>query len=199
MRIPTCTYRIQLNDDFTFSDLGHILDYLHQLGISTVYASPVTTAFKGSQHGYDVADPLRLNPEIGTIGQWEVLAAALKKYQMDWLQDIVPNHMVYAMENPWLRDVLERGRRSDYYSFFDISEHPVELLGDKIMAPFLGKTLTECLQQGELTLQFTESGFMIRYYDTDYPVAAHLYPWIAHRHRRLSGCTDECPERRTGQ
>src|ERR1700748_1059471 len=105
MRIPTCTYRIQLNDHFTFSDLARILDYLHQLGISPIYASPVTTAFKGSQHGYDVADPLRLSPEIGTVGQWEELAASLKKYDMDWLQDIVPNHMVYSMENPWLRDV----------------------------------------------------------------------------------------------
>ena len=99
MRIPTCTYRIQLNDHFTFSDLGQILDYLHELGISTVYASPVTTAFKGSQHGYDVADPLRLNPEIGTMGQWEALAVSLKKYGMDWLQDIVPNHMAYTIQD----------------------------------------------------------------------------------------------------
>jgi (1->4)-alpha-D-glucan 1-alpha-D-glucosylmutase len=178
MKLPVSTYRIQLHDHFTFKDLAAILDYLHDLGITTVYASPVTTAFKGSQHGYDVADPLRLNPEIGTEEDWTALAVRLKDYGMTWLQDIVPNHMVYALENPWLYDVLERGKASDYYSFFDIGPNPVELPGDKLMAPFLGKMLTECLQQGELTLQYTDRGFMIRYFDNEYPVAAGLYDWI---------------------
>ena len=178
MKLPASTYRIQLHDHFTFKDLTAILDYLHDLGITTVYASPVTTAFKGSQHGYDVADPLRLNPEIGTEEDWTGLAVRMAAYGMTWLQDIVPNHMVYAIENPWLYDVLERGKASDYYSFFDIDPHPVELLGDKLMAPFLGETLTECLQKGQLTLQFTDRGFMIRYFDNEYPVAAGLYGWI---------------------
>jgi len=178
MKLPVSTYRIQLHDHFTFKDLAAILDYLHDLGITTIYASPVTTAFKASQHGYDVADPLRLNPEIGTEEDWTALAVRLKDYGMTWLQDIVPNHMVYALENPWLYDVLERGKASDYYSFFDIDPNPVESLGDKLMAPFLGKTLTECLQQGELTLQYTDRGFMIRYFDNEYPVAAGLYDWI---------------------
>jgi len=110
MKLPASTYRIQLHDHFTFKDLTAILDYLHDLGITTVYASPVTTAFKGSQHGYDVADPLRLNPEIGTEEDWTGLAVRMAAYGMTWLQDIVPNHMVYAIENPWLYDVLERGK-----------------------------------------------------------------------------------------
>ena len=186
MKLPVSTYRIQLHDHFTFKDLAAILDYLHDLGITTVYASPVTTAFKGSRHGYDVADPLRLNPEIGTEEEWTALAARLKDYGMTWLQDIVPNHMVYAPENPWLYDVLERGKASDYYSFFDIGPHPVELPGDKLMAPFLGEMLTECLRKNQLTLQYTDRGFMIRYFDNEYPVAAGLYEWI---------CTiaDGCP------
>ena len=178
MKRPASTYRIQLHDHFTFKDLAAILDYLHDLGITTVYASPVTTAFKGSQHGYDVADPLRLNPEIGTEEDWTALAVRMAAYGMTWLQDIVPNHMVYALDNPWLYDVLERGRASDYYSFFDIDPHPVELPGDKLMAPFLGETLTECLRKNQLTLQYTDRGFMIRYFDNEYPVAARLYDWI---------------------
>ena len=178
MKLPASTYRIQLHDHFTFKDLAAILDYLHDLGITTVYASPVTTAFKGSQHGYDVADPLRLNPEIGTEEEWTALAIRMAAYGMTWLQDIVPNHMVYAPENPWLYDVLERGKASDYYSFFDIGPHPVELLGDKLMAPFLGETLTECLRKNQLTLQYSDRGFMIRYLDNEYPVAAGLYDWI---------------------
>ncbi|MBS1605572.1 MAG: hypothetical protein JST42_23105 [Bacteroidetes bacterium] len=48
MPFPSSTYRIQLNDKFTLRHLGDIIDYLHRLGISTVYASPITTAVKGS-------------------------------------------------------------------------------------------------------------------------------------------------------
>ncbi len=188
MQIPASTYRVQLHEHFTFNDLEAILGYLHELGIGAVYASPVTTAFKGSLHGYDVTDPVHLNPEIGTGEQLERLAASLKQYGMTWLQDIVPNHMAYDSSNPWLYDVLERGRNSDYYRFFDINEKPVEMLGDKLMAPFLGKTLTECLQQKELTLQFTQRGFVIRYYDKDYPVADQRYTWIA-------TIADGCPPR----
>ena len=66
MRIPSATYRVQLHAGFTFRQLRSILDYLHELGISTLYASPITKAIKGSQHGYDAADPLSINPEIGT-------------------------------------------------------------------------------------------------------------------------------------
>ena len=179
MLIPDSTYRIQLNDKFTLRDLAAILDYLHELGVSTIYASPLTTAVKGSTHGYDVTDPLHINAEIGTEEELAALASRLKEYGMTWLQDIVPNHMAYDTANPWLFDVLERGPYSPCYKYFDlITDHPVELLGDKLMAPFLGATLTECLQKGELTLQFTGAGFVIRYYDNDYPVSAALYRWI---------------------
>ena len=186
MNIPTATYRIQLNGLCGFRDLDAILGYLHELGISTVYASPVTRAFKGSNHGYDVADPSELNPEIGTEEEWAALVARLRGYGMTWLQDIVPNHMVYATQNPWLYDVLERGKVSPYYSFFDLHSDPVELLGDRIMAPFLGAPLTECIQRGELTVQYGGDGFVIRYYDTDWPVAIHLYAWIC-------TVTGDCP------
>jgi (1->4)-alpha-D-glucan 1-alpha-D-glucosylmutase len=191
MILPTATYRIQLNDHFGFADLDAILDYLHELGISTVYASPVTTAFTGSQHGYDVADPLRLNPEIGTEEEWAALVARLRGYGMNWLQDIVPNHMVYSTQNPWLYDVLERGKVSPYYSYFDLHPDPIELLGDRIMAPFLGASPSECIQRHELTVQYGRDGFVIRYFDTDWPVAIHLYAWIC-------TVTGDCPEKLSG-
>lgn len=175
---PRSTYRIQLHEKFTFRDLDAILDYLHDLGISTVYAAPITMSAKGSNHGYDVIDPLRLNPAIGTEEELAALATRLKAYDMDWLQDIVPNHMAYDTANPWLYDALERGPQSPYYRFFDIiGDHELPE-GDKLMAPFLGAPLGECLEKGELTLQFTDAGFVIRYYDKDYPVAARLYRWI---------------------
>jgi (1->4)-alpha-D-glucan 1-alpha-D-glucosylmutase len=179
MFIPVSTYRVQLHDQFTFRQLQDILGYLHELGVSTIYASPITTAFKGSMHGYDVTDPLNLNPAIGTEKQLQQIAATLGEYGMSWLQDIVPNHMAYSSSNPWLYDALERGRDSKYYGYFDIiTDHPIGLMGERLMAPFLGSTLTECLKKGELKLDYVPTGFIIRYFDKEYPVAVRCYRWI---------------------
>jgi (1->4)-alpha-D-glucan 1-alpha-D-glucosylmutase len=57
------TYRLQFNPDFGFNDAFAVADYLSQLGITAVYASPIFQARKGSGHGYDVVDPRRLNPD----------------------------------------------------------------------------------------------------------------------------------------
>src|SRR5215471_19162411 len=57
MRIPTATYRLQLHQDFGFAQVAEIVDYLHALGISEIYASPIFKARAGSVHGYDVIVP----------------------------------------------------------------------------------------------------------------------------------------------
>ena len=65
-RLPSATYRVQLNQDFRFADVLKILDYLHELGISDLYLSPVLASRKGSGHGYEVTDRTGINPELGT-------------------------------------------------------------------------------------------------------------------------------------
>ncbi len=192
MQIPSSTYRIQLHAGFNFADLESILDYLHDLGISTIYASPITQSIKGSMHGYDATDPLAINREIGTEEDLQRLSGLLKKYHMSWLQDIVPNHMAYADSNPWLFDVLEKGEDSEFYRFFDIDwDHPDPELNGRLMAPFLGEPLEACLQKGEIRLEFTDKGFNIRYYDSVYPVNTATHAWIKEAWR---GCPPEWPQ-----
>jgi len=179
MFLPNSTYRVQLNDKFTLRDLEAIVPYLHRLGIAALYASPVTTALKGSQHGYDVTNPLVLNPEIGTEEDWQRLTATLKDYGMGWIQDIVPNHMAYTLSNPWMYAVLQKGPDSRFFAWFDIDKDPpAEPLGERLMTPILGSPLEECLRKGELSLQSTPLGFVIRYFDTDLPVNPDLDDWI---------------------
>jgi (1->4)-alpha-D-glucan 1-alpha-D-glucosylmutase len=67
MHIPASTYRVQLHKDFNFRDLENIIDYIFDLGITTIYAAPIVKATPGSMHGYDVIDPHVINPEIGTL------------------------------------------------------------------------------------------------------------------------------------
>jgi (1->4)-alpha-D-glucan 1-alpha-D-glucosylmutase len=170
MKIPSSTYRIQLHEGFAFKDLESIIDYLHQLGVSTIYASPVLKSRKGSMHGYDVTDPHTLDPELGTIDDLKRIAETLRKKGMTWLQDIVPNHMAFDTGNSRLMDVLERGPDSPYYGYFDINWNHSDLRG-KVLMPFLGSELESCIERNELKFSLTDDGFLLSYFETSYPVS----------------------------
>ena len=118
--VPRATYRLQFHKDFGFDDARRIVPYLAALGISHVYASPLTMARPGSTHGYDVIDFNRLNPELGDDAAFEALIAELRAHDMGLLLDFVPNHMGVGSDNPWWLDVLEWGPLSPYATFFDI-------------------------------------------------------------------------------
>lgn len=176
MYTPSATYRLQLSEAFTLEQLSEIIDYLHNLGVSTVYASPIFQARAGSTHGYDVADPLHLNTEIGTEAQFADIAQRLKELDMGWLQDIVPNHMAYDPVNPWVNDLLEKGPHAEHAAYFDVDwNHPDPRFRGKIMAPFLGSPLESVLKEGQLSLHWGETGFQLRYYDHHLPVSVASY------------------------
>ena len=78
-RVPVTTYRVQFNRSFTFQDARAIIPYLHTLGITDCYASSYLKATPGSLHGYDIADPRQLNPEIGTEEDYRAFAAAMNR------------------------------------------------------------------------------------------------------------------------
>src|SRR5262249_39149105 len=117
---PRATYRVQFHKDFTLNAARRIVPYLAQLGVSHLYASPLLQARAGSQHGYDIVDHNRLNPEIGTEEDLQVLVADLRQHGMGLVLDTVPNHMGVGFgDNPWWQDVLENGRTAEHASFFD--------------------------------------------------------------------------------
>ena len=121
MYYPSATYRIQTSSAFDFAQIQKIIPYLEKLGISTVYSAPFFQAGQGSTHGYDVVNPHVISPEIGDEATFRQIVADLKKRRMGWVQDIVPNHMSFTVDNPWIRSVMELGSHSPYYSFFDIN------------------------------------------------------------------------------
>ena len=92
-RSRAATYRVQLHAGFTFDDAAAVADYLAALGVSHLYASPYLQARPGSQHGYDITNHQKLNPEIGTEEDYEALVAALHEHGMGQILDMVPNHM----------------------------------------------------------------------------------------------------------
>jgi (1->4)-alpha-D-glucan 1-alpha-D-glucosylmutase len=179
MDIPRATYRLQFNSSFGFRDAKEMVPYLAGLGISHVYASPVFKARKGSPHGYDIVDPNKINPELGTQADFEALVAALKSRGIGWIQDVVPNHMAWDGDNPYLADVLERGRRSRFANVFDIDwESGNESLQGRILAPFLGEPYAECLERGKMKILLEASGLVVRYGELRFPVNAKSYAAI---------------------
>src|SRR5262245_39445798 len=172
LRIPACTYRLQLNRHFTFRDATALLPYLDALGVTDVYASPFLASRPGSLHGYDIVDHERLNPEIGTDEDLAALAAGLAARGMGLLMDLVPNHMCIASsENRWWHDVLENGRSSPYAAFFDIDWHPPKTeLHEKVLLPVLGAQYGRVLENQELAVGYEGGAFHVRYFDSRFPI-----------------------------
>ncbi len=180
MRIPTATYRIQFNSQFGFNSAQKIINYLNELGISDLYASPIFKARTGSSHGYDIVDPNQLNPELGKPEDFTALVEELKQQNMGWLQDIVPNHMAYDSQNKYLMDVLENGVNSIYANYFDIAwNSPISNgFGDSqqpILAPLLGNFYGESLENGEIQLKYDQNGLSVNYYDFRFPLKLESY------------------------
>ena len=176
MKRPDTTYRMQLSPQFTFLDLERIIDYLDDLGITTIYSAPIFQSKEGSTHGYDVLDPFHINKEIGDLEQLKAIAGRLKHKNMCWLQDIVPNHMAFDSKNPWLSNIFELGPRSKFYNFFDIDWDYKGL--NKVMAPFLGDDLDQVIKNKELTLHVNSKGIYFKYFENEYPVSMDTYSHI---------------------
>ncbi|MBP5975763.1 malto-oligosyltrehalose synthase [Brasilonema sp. CT11] len=176
MRIPAATYRIQFNSEFGFDAAKAITNYLVELGISDLYASPIFKARPGSSHGYDVVDPTRLNPELGTQEAFESLVQELQQHKLGWLQDIVPNHMGYDSQNKYLMDVLEYGIHSNYVDYFDIPWNaPFARNYEPILAPLLGNFYGECLENGDIQLKYDETGLSVNYFSLKIPLKLESY------------------------
>ncbi len=196
-RAPSSTYRVQFNKDFTFQDGKAIVPYLHELGVTDLYASPYLQARPGSMHGYDISDHSELNGELGGAADHESMVGALRRYSLGHILDIVPNHMgIGEAGNRWWMDVLENGPSSAYASFFDINWDPLKReLAGKVLLPVLGDQFGVVLERGELKLAFDDGRFAIHYFDTILPIAPRSSSLILRRILeklgRLSGPDDE--------
>ncbi|WP_011581991.1 MULTISPECIES: malto-oligosyltrehalose synthase [Chelativorans] len=168
MTIPCATYRLQFREGMTFERAAEIVPYLAELGVSHVYASPIFTAASGSTHGYDVADHQELDPVLGGVEGFALLAKALKEHGLGLLLDIVPNHMAVSTVNPWWRDVLKHGPESRFASHFDINWQ-----APKLLLPVLGEPYGEALREGKLVLRMDEETGepVFGYYDLSLPLS----------------------------
>jgi (1->4)-alpha-D-glucan 1-alpha-D-glucosylmutase len=178
--VPISTYRVQFGPQFHFTDGERIVPYLDALGIGHLYASPYFRARPGSEHGYDVVDHARLNPEIGDEAEHRALIAALHARGMGHLVDFVPNHMGIGTDNPWWYDILTWGTLSPYSHFFDIEWHKNSAGGGKLVLPVLGDHYGSVVERGELSVTFDPltDALTLHYFDHLFPLTPPSYGMV---------------------
>ncbi|HSP47573.1 MAG TPA: alpha-glucosidase [Clostridiaceae bacterium] len=90
------------------------LDYLKDLGIDTIWLSPIY-ATGNKDYGYDVDDYYRINPEFGTMADFDLLLEEAKKRGIGIVMDLVANHT--SDQHNWFRYALEH-EESPYRDFY---------------------------------------------------------------------------------
>ncbi|MGD9714288.1 MAG: malto-oligosyltrehalose synthase, partial [Thermomicrobiales bacterium] len=177
---PLAVYRMQFHAGWRFDDARSLVSYLHDLGISHLYSSPILKARAGSQHGYDIIDHNAINPELGSEQDFRSLASDLKSSGLGILLDTVPNHMgVGYGTNPWWQDVLENGRSADHADYFDIDWESLKPeLQNKVLLPVLGGQYGEELEQGRIQIRWEGGGFRVNYYDKNFALDPRSYPLL---------------------
>uniref|UniRef100_UPI00403F15E8 alpha,alpha-phosphotrehalase n=1 Tax=Paenibacillus sp. FSL R10-2734 TaxID=2954691 RepID=UPI00403F15E8 len=94
------------------------LDYLQNLGIDIVWLQPVYVSPQ-NDNGYDVADYESINPDFGTMEDFDELIQELHRRGMKLMIDIVVNHT--STEHEWFKQSISSRNNPyrDYYIWKD--------------------------------------------------------------------------------
>ncbi|MGT2933707.1 alpha,alpha-phosphotrehalase [Streptococcus catagoni] len=118
-------------------DLRGIIEkipYLSELGIDMVWLNPFYPSPQ-RDNGYDVSDYKAVNPEFGTMADFEELIRVGQEYKIDFMLDMVLNHC--STEHEWFQKALAGD--SYYQDFFILRDQPTDWLskfGGNAWAPF---------------------------------------------------------------
>jgi oligo-1,6-glucosidase len=110
------------------------LDYLKSLGITAVWLNPIYQS-PNFDNGYDVSDYYKIQPEYGTMQDFDSLIKGMHERGIKLVMDVVVNHS--SSENDWFKQSrssrtnpyrdyyhwwnAERGHPTPRWSFFDVN------------------------------------------------------------------------------
>lgn len=97
------------------------IPYLKDLGINAIWFNPIFAA--SSNHRYNTADYLRVDPGLGTNQDLVDLAAALRRADMRLVLDGVFNHS--GTDFFAFQDVIAHGPASPYWSWYYCTSWPI--------------------------------------------------------------------------
>ena len=78
------------------------LDYLQELGINGIWLMPIHPST--TYHKYNVSDYYAIDPQYGTMEDFEALIAECEKRDIHVIIDLVVNHS--GSEHPWFKEAV---------------------------------------------------------------------------------------------
>lgn len=97
------------------------LDYLQRLGIDAIWLTPVYQS-PMIDNGYDISDYYAINPDFGTMADFDQLLEEAHQRGIRLIMDIVVNHT--STEHQWFQSAL--GDKNSPYRDYYIWRDPVE-------------------------------------------------------------------------
>jgi neopullulanase len=146
-----------------FRGIRQHLDYLQQLGITTVWVTPVYDNDGGQQayHGYSATDLYATDPHFGSLADLRSLVDGLHGRGMKLVLDTVPNHVGAA--HPWAFDPPTpdwfHGTRADHHDVSDqfqwvIDPHATPAQRDAVTHGWFANVLPDLNQENPLVRQY---------------------------------------------
>lgn len=110
------------------------LPYLKELGIDMIWLNPFYPSPQ-RDNGYDISDYTAVNPDFGTMEDFEEMVAVGQKLGIEFMLDMVLNHC--STDHEWFQKALAGDKY--YQEFFILRDQPtdwVSKFGGNAWAPF---------------------------------------------------------------
>lgn len=111
-----------------FKGIAQNLDYLVDLGVTGIWLLPIHPT--DSYHGYDVKDYYAVNPDYGTMEDFEELIVEANKRGIQVILDLVINHT--SSKHPWFLEAKSNpdSPYRDYYFWAEPNDYRVGRVND---------------------------------------------------------------------
>jgi glycosidase len=103
------------DDEFSFAALEERLGYLADLGVDTVWLTPVLQ-HDGWDHGYNIVDFFSIADDLGSREEFERFVERAHEHGIRVLFDLVLNHS--ARDHPYFQSAYENPE-SEYHDWYD--------------------------------------------------------------------------------
>ena len=105
------------------------LDYIKDLGITAIWFSPLyKTPYK--DYGYDISDYRMINPDLGTMEDFDLLVSECHRRDIKVIMDMVINHT--SNEHEWFKEAI-KDKNSPYRDYYIIREGKRK--GNRLLPP----------------------------------------------------------------
>ena len=94
------------------------LDYLQKLGIDAIWLTPIYPSPQ-VDFGYDISDYVGIDPQYGTLADFDKLVAEAHKRHIGIIMDLVLNHT--SDQHPWFKESASsrKNSKADWYMWHD--------------------------------------------------------------------------------